>query len=137
MKFQKKTKVNTQIPTASLPDIVFMLIFFFMVSTVLRVYTGLTVDLPDAEKVQAIESRSHTSYIWIGRDGTTSYNDIIIHEIQDLYNIAYETRVNDPQTLISLKIDRMVPMRSIMEVQSELRKADLLKVNYATRIKVR
>ena len=45
MKFSKKTKISSEIPTASMPDIIFMLLVFFMVTTVLREFSGLPVCL--------------------------------------------------------------------------------------------
>ena len=57
-KFKKKSKVNQEIPTASMPDIIFMLLIFFMVTTVLKKFNGLPVRLPEAEKIVKIESLS-------------------------------------------------------------------------------
>ena len=56
-KFKKKSKVNQEIPTASMPDIIFMLLIFFMVTTVLKKFNGLPVRLPAAEKIGEIDSR--------------------------------------------------------------------------------
>ena len=46
MKFSKKTQISSEIPTASMPDIIFMLLVFFMVTTVLKEFAGLPVNLP-------------------------------------------------------------------------------------------
>ena len=51
MKFSRKTKISSEIPTSSMPDIIFMLLIFFMVTTVLREYSGLQVNIPKAEKI--------------------------------------------------------------------------------------
>ena len=59
MKFDKKTKLSSEIPTASMPDIIFMLLVFFMVSTVLREYSGLPVNLPKAVRIEKLKS-THT-----------------------------------------------------------------------------
>ena len=56
MKFSKKSKVNVAIPTTSMPDIIFMLLIFFMVATVFKQFSGLKVRLPDAEKIQKGDS---------------------------------------------------------------------------------
>ena len=52
MKFQKKQQTLEGIPTASMPDIVFMLLIFFMVTTVLKKFDGLPLDLPHARKIE-------------------------------------------------------------------------------------
>jgi len=137
MKFKKKSEARSEIPTTSLPDIIFMLLIFFMVTTVLKQFTGLPVELPDAEKIVKIEGKRHTSYLWIARDGEWSYNDIKISEPRQLYNYAYNNVVADPQLLVSLKFDRLVPMGEITRAQNELRKANALRVNFATGLKQR
>ena len=138
MKIKKKSSSKPIIPTASLPDIIFLLLIFFMVTTVLKKYTGLQVVLPKAEMIDKIESRRHVSYIWIAGDGTVSLDDKIIPR-SDMYAVAtlmYEKRVADPQLIVSLKADKDSEMEILTLVQEGLRKADALRVNYATLVKV-
>ena len=52
MKLNRKNKQNNEISTASLPDIIFMLLIFFMVTTVMREFEGLDIVLPRAEKIE-------------------------------------------------------------------------------------
>ncbi|MFC1554795.1 ExbD/TolR family protein [candidate division KSB1 bacterium] len=133
MKFSKKSEAGSQISTASMPDIVFMLLFFFMVTTVLREFTGLQVDLPDAEKIEKIESRRHTHYLWIDEDGSMSYDDYVVQtDDGSLYTIAYDTVIKDPQTIMSLKIDKRTSMDICHKAFYELRKANALAINFAT-----
>ena len=63
MKVNRKTKLETEIPTASMPDIIFMLLIFFMVTTVLREYSGLPISLPKAKRIEKLTSKRHTSHI--------------------------------------------------------------------------
>ena len=137
MKIKKKTSNKPIIPTASLPDIIFLLLIFFMVTTVLKTYTGLQVELPRAEMIEKLESRRHVSYIWIASDGTISLDDKIIPqtEIYAVATLMYEKRIADPQLIVSLKIDSKAEMERVTSVQEELRKADALRVNYATMVK--
>ncbi len=66
-KFRKKKKGMPGISTASLPDIVFMLLFFFMVTTVMRETTlKVTFKLPQATEVKKLEKKSLVSYIYVG-----------------------------------------------------------------------
>jgi biopolymer transport protein ExbD len=67
MKLVKKKKAPPGINTSALPDIVFMLLFFFMVTTVMR-ETDLKVKLvvPQATEIQKLEKKSLVSYIYIG-----------------------------------------------------------------------
>ncbi len=68
-KFKKKKSGGIPaISTASLPDIVFMLLFFFMVSTVMRETTLLVkISLPKATEVKKLERKSLVSYIYVGK----------------------------------------------------------------------
>ena len=68
-KFRKKKKGLPALSTASLPDIVFMLLFFFMVTTKMR-ETSLLVDtprLPSATEVKKLENKSLVSTIYVGK----------------------------------------------------------------------
>ena len=68
-KFRKKGKKEVPaISTSSLPDIIFMLLFFFMVATVMREVT-LIVQMtpPKATEIQKLEDKSLVSYIYIGQ----------------------------------------------------------------------
>ena len=137
MKFKKKSTSKPFIPTASLPDIIFLLLIFFMVTTVLKRFTGLQVSLPPAEKIDKLESRRHVSYIWIASEGRISLDDKIIprKNISAIGTLMYDKRLADPQLIVSLKIDKEVEMSDVSLVQEQLRRADALRVNYATLFK--
>ena len=65
--FTKKSKAKPEISTASLPDIIFMLLIFFMVTTVLREQeVQVRTTLPMAEALTKIEQKRYVSYIWMG-----------------------------------------------------------------------
>jgi len=132
MKFSRKEKAKSAIPTASLPDIVFMLLIFFMVSTVLREYQGLSVILPSAKKIEKLETKRHVSYVWIAKDGTISIDDKLL-AMDDVRGVMYEKRKNDPQLIVSLRADKGTNMGIISDFHQELRKADALQVNYSSK----
>ncbi|MAG20759.1 MAG: biopolymer transporter ExbD [Candidatus Marinimicrobia bacterium] len=132
MKFQAKTKVSGEIPTASMPDIIFMLLIFFMVTTVLREYEGLNVFLPQARKIERLETKRHVSYVFVSKDGLISIDDKII-PLDNVKHVMYEKRVANPQITVSLKSDKNALMELISSMHNELREADALKVNYSAR----
>ena len=132
MKFSAKTKVSGEIPTSSMPDIIFMLLIFFMVTTVLREYEGLNVFLPQARKIERLESKRHTSHIFISKDGMISIDDKII-PMDNVKHVMYDKRVADPQLTVSLKADREASMELISDMHNELREADALKINYSSK----
>ena len=69
MKFSKKTQISSEIPTASMPDIIFMLLVFFMVTTVLKEYSGLPVNLPKAKRIEKLKSKKPLT-VKVGLDPT-------------------------------------------------------------------
>ena len=136
MNFSRKTQLSSEIPTSSMPDIIFMLLIFFMVTTVLREYSGLPVNIPKAEKIEKLKGKRHTAHIWVSKEGLVSINDRIF-AIQDVAKIMYEKRVSDPQLIVSLKADEEAKMELISLIHEELREADALKLNYSTKTLVR
>jgi len=135
MKVNRKTKLDTEIPTASMPDIIFMLLIFFMVTTVLKEYSGLPISLPKAKRIEKLKSKRHTSHIWVSKDGLISIEDKL-YASEGIRHVMYEKRVADPQLVISLKADERAKMGLISAIHGELRKADALKLNYSSKTAV-
>ncbi len=132
MEFKKKTNIKLSIPTASMPDIIFMLLIFFMVATVIRQYSGLKVELPDAAKIQKLAvSKRHIATIWIDKNGNVVMDDIPVKNIKNLRNLAYQKRAADPQLIVSIKADKYTKMNTINKVHQELREASAIRVNYS------
>ncbi len=145
-KFQKKTKASQEIPTAALPDIIFMLLFFFMVTTVLR-ETDILVQqqLPRATQLSKLEKKSLVSHLYIGKPKKTNLygtepkiqaNDVLI-EPKDLVLWVNKEKdkldeVERDQITISLKIDSEAKMGIVSDVQQQLREANARKIMYAT-----
>ena len=134
MKFRRKSGVESKISTSSMPDIIFMLLIFFMVTTVLREFYGLPVTLPKAERIEKLESKRHTSDIWVSKDGLIPIEDKLYNN-QDVRHVMYEKRASNPQLTVSLKADQSARMEIISDIHNELRKADALKLNYSTKVK--
>jgi len=152
-KFQRKGQGGTPpISTASLPDIVFMLLFFFMVSTSMReVELKVKVSVPSATEVTKLENKSLVSYIYVGVP-LKVYEDILgtqpriqvndkfvdLNEIKAWVDARkgllteYEAR----KMTISIKSDKETQMGIITDIKEELKKANALKINYSTRREV-
>lgn len=145
-KFRKKKKEDPAISTASLPDIVFMLLFFFMVTTVMReVDLKVKLNQTDAALVQKLENKSLVNYVYIGppiddkKFGTEPriQLDDDFATVEDIKEyIEYRrTQVDEqliPKLTTSLKVDKYSKMGLITDVKQELRKVQALKINYAT-----
>ena len=131
MKLNRKNKSKNEISTSSLPDIIFMLLIFFMVTTVMREFEGLDVVLPRAEKIEKLESKRHTVHIWMTKEGLVSVNDKIVN-ISNLGDVMYAKLINDPRITVSLKSDDESRMELLTEIHTQLRKAQALKLNYSS-----
>jgi biopolymer transport protein ExbD len=137
MKFEKKrASVKQEIPTASMPDIIFMLLLFFMVTTTMR-EVELLVDyrLPDAEALEKIENKRLVSYIWVGKDSRMQIDDSIV-KVDDVQPIMYGKRQVIKNIIVSLRVDVGANMGLVTDIQQELRKAYCLRLNYSANIKI-
>lgn len=149
-KFKKKTNTSTNIPTSALPDIIFMLLFFFMVTTVLR-EQDLMVEqkIPQATQLQKLQKKTLISYLFIGKPKNTGLygseprvqaNDVLI-TAPEIVQWVNQERDMLPESdrgfiTISMKVDKDVKMGPISDVQTELRNADARRVLYASTGKV-
>lgn len=145
-KFRKGKKKTVQaISTASLPDVVFMLLFFFMVTTVMRDFEmRVEVKGVSANQIKKLEDKSLVSYIYIGKPTNKKvFGTLPRIQLNDVYAEPSEIRdfiagkreqVNEYQRdkmTVSLKIDKNTEMGIVTDVKQELRKANALKINYS------
>ena len=141
--FTKKSKAKPEISTASLPDIIFMLLIFFMVTTVLREQeVQVRTILPQAEALTKIEQKRYVSYIWMGpeklsgnRFGETKVqiDDAIIDDLTNVRTIMYRKLTLEPRLIVSLRVDEDSEMGVVTDVQQELRKGGTLRINYSSK----
>jgi len=137
MKFEKRRATTKQeIPTTSMPDIVFMLLMFFMVVTTLREVDVLVeFKLPEAQAIEKIENKRLVSYLWVGKDGRIQINDSIVR-LEEVQSIMYAKRQELPNIIVSLRVDKNSDMGLVTDIQQELRKAYCLRINYSATIRI-
>ena len=87
MLIERKTQSSSEISTASLPDIIFLLLVFFMVVTVMKTFDAPQIDMPYAKEIEKLENRRNTAFIWARK--THKLNEFI-KETKDL-NINIKT----------------------------------------------
>ena len=136
-KFRKGGKREMgAISTASLPDIVFMLLFFFMVATVLRTEEEkVRVIRPEASELYKIEKKHLIRYVNIGPPMDKRYGTEPVVQLNDQFSnagviqdwIAKErttlAEAEQSKMWVSLKVDKDTKMGVVTEVKQELRKA--------------
>lgn len=140
------SKETPAISTASLPDIVFMLLFFFMVTTVMR-DTDLLVEqkLPQTTQLTKLEDASLVSHIYVGKPkDARKYGVAELIQVNDVFVVPErlpqfieQEKSKIPEykrnrLTMSLKVDRKAKMGLISDVKLKLREADARKLNYAS-----
>ena len=144
---KKEKKETPALSTSSLPDIIFMLLFYFMTTTVMReVELKVQVKLPEATEVQKLEKKSLGSYIYIGsptRALAAQWGDAPRLQLNDAFRTQSEildfiaaereklSEADRPFMTVNLKGDKDVRMGIITDVKQELRRANALKISYA------
>jgi biopolymer transport protein ExbD len=132
MKFEKKRAgAKQEIPTSSMPDIIFMLLLFFMVATTLReqeIFVKFT--LPEGKAIQKIENKRLVSYIWVGDNERIQIDDNIV-AVKAIKKIMYDKRVVLPNVVVSLRVDKNSRMGLVTDIQEQLREADARRINYS------
>ena len=135
MAFKRRTVIKSEISTASMPDIIFMLLVFFMVTTVLREYEGLPIALPSATRIEKLESKRHTTHVWVNKSGLISIDDKRV-SMSNVRLVMFAKISADIKLTTSLKADKDTPMKVILDLQQEFRHANALKVNYSSKTRV-
>jgi len=151
-----KNNDNKEVPainTSALPDIVFMLLFFFMVTTTMK-ETDLKVKItrPMASEIKKLEKKSLVSYIFVGEPqksfvkyfGTEpriQLNDVFadVDDIGDYIEAERQKRNEKevPFMTTSLKVDENTKMGIVSDIKQQLRRVSALRINYSTRKEVK
>lgn len=148
-KFAKKKDGDLPaVSTASLPDIVFMLLFFFMTVTTMKDSSLLVQNtLPNATEIKKLEKKDRVIYIYVGKP-TREYQSVYGTEpkiqlndkfasVSEVGSYILAERAKKPQELqnvltTAMKVDKDANMGLISDIKQELRQVNALKVNYTT-----
>ena len=139
MLIERKIQSSNQISTSSLPDIIFLLLVFFMVVTVMKTFDAPQIDMPYAKEIEKLENRRNTTFIWATKDGFTVLDDMQFSNLTNDDNamlfkksMMYKVR-NNPRITVSLKADSKAKMSLITNLHKLLQDPDVnaLKLNYS------
>ncbi|CAN5656749.1 biopolymer transporter ExbD [soil metagenome] len=141
--FKRKSKTASEIPDSSLADIAFLLLIFFMVTTVFRRERPRDVEMPQADSTERVdERRSNIVHVWIEPDGSVFINDQIVPVPSINAVIAPLYEETQRRLVVAIRADRDVPYGVIDEVSEQVREAATrmatpARVNFATNIEER
>lgn len=142
---KEEKKTVPAISTASLPDIIFMLLFFFMATTSMKEVTmKVKIAVPEATELQLLEKKTLVRYVYVGRPlDTRSFGTETRLQLDDQFAdvsglseyITMEREamkeVDQPKLTVSIKADKETKMGIITDIKQALRKAYALRISYS------
>ena len=134
MKPRKRARVLPEIPTASMADIAFLLIIFFLTSTSMNQDKGLSLDLPALGESKEVAKKN------ICNEWINEANDVAIYEDEQLKPLPFsalraeiERRLAENDKLIvSVKSERLATYRTFVNVLDELKLAGATRISIAS-----
>jgi biopolymer transport protein ExbD len=131
----RKSKASSEIPSSSLADIAFLLLIFFMVTTVFKTDKDRPIEWAEAEATKKIDEKvKNILNIWVERDGTVWLNDEPVPMEEVSREVAPLYRLSEQHLVISIRADRDTPYSFMDSVQKELVAAGVLRVVFATEL---
>ena len=129
--------------TSSLPDIVFMLLFFFMAATTMREVDPLVkAQMPQANEITELDKKDLVN-IWMGKPMNAKAGEDALkiqlndktQEVEDIRNFISATTatkgVSPKDIVVNLRVDKEATVGKLTAVKQELRKAEALSISYA------
>ncbi|MGD9140368.1 MAG: biopolymer transporter ExbD [bacterium] len=131
MKFKKRSKVSTEIPNSSLSDIAFLLLIFFMVSTVFAIEEGLILDLPSKEAVAKKISRKNIMRVSGYADGTVTIDDEVVN-LHDVRGRVEQAMMENDKLIVVVETDPNATYGLMIDMLDELKLAQAQRVSLKT-----
>ena len=131
-KFKRSAAPVAELPTASMSDIAFLPLIFFMVSTVFVKFHGIDVVLPKAESTMKIpDKRRNVVSVWIDRQGRICIDDLIV-DIRDVGRLMGGKVAQNPEMVTNIKVDKDARYGFVEAVFEEFKRGKVLQVNLGT-----
>ncbi|TSA24898.1 biopolymer transporter ExbD [bacterium] len=130
-KILRKTKVGSEIPNASMSDIAFLLLIFFMVSTTFVKEKGLKVELPRAQTIQKI-NRQNAATIYVSRSGLISIDDFAT-QVDQIQLVMQSKLAENPSIITCFRTDKDTEYGIMVDVMNELKRANALRISFEAR----
>jgi biopolymer transport protein ExbD len=135
--FQRDSGAEAQIPTSSLADIAFLLLIFFMVTTVFRKEKKRDIRWVEAEATKKIgEKRKNILHLWVDKNGEIWINDQNV-ATQDVSKVVRPIYAENRELVIAVRADRDIPYQKINSITKQLQAAGAVRVTFATRLEQR
>ena len=116
------------VPTSSMADIAFLLLVFFMVTTIFRLEEGLPVELPKAAAAVQVP-REKVAHIWVDARLRISINDKLVR-LRDIQPAILKKLTQNPALIVALNADKTVNYKLMDDVMEELKQVNANKVSF-------
>ena len=131
---QRKSKASQKIPSSSMADIAFLLLIFFMVSTVFQKDKKREILWPEAEAAEKMDDKQKDILnIWMEGGGNVFINDLQ-WDMDEVRSVVRPLRADNQSLVISIRSDQNAPYRHIDLLTKELQAAGALRVVFATEL---
>ena len=128
MKFSRESKIENKVPTSSMADIAFLLLIFFMVTTIFKMEDGLQVTLPRAETA-AKQKREQIIRVWIDAVGNISIQDRIV-QVNQISDIMKNAMSENPLLIVAFNADQRTPNGIVNDVMEQLKEVNAVRVSF-------
>ena len=130
---KRESRVSPEIPTASMADIAFLLIVFFLVTTTMNQDKGLSLHLPPVGETKEVQSKNILN-VWINaRDQLAFFENDQLTPIPtgQLQSQIKARMAENDKLIISVKTERGATYRTFVDVLDELKMAGATKISIA------
>jgi len=123
-----RPRAEVRVPTESMADIAFLLVIFFITTSVLRLDQGMQVELPRATATLR-QPRDRIAHVWIDAEGRLMVNDLLIG-YDELAVILGDKLRRNPELVVALNSDRRTEYAFVHRALGELKKAEAVRVSF-------
>lgn len=128
--FERRHRVSAQIPSVSMGDIAFLLLIFFMATTIFKTEEGIEVRLPQSETAET-QKKDDVLHVWIDQNGRVWINDRFVASEQ-LQALVTREAAAQPGLVVAFNADERAPYRSVAAVLEQLKAANAVHVSFTS-----
>ncbi len=129
MMVEKKKSRKTDIPQASLADIAFLLLIFFICTTTINVDKGIGLVLPPKGETKEVPKKNITN-LWINAEGIVMLDENIV-EVRDIKMLIQRKIQQNPKLIVSVKTDANTTYSDYIRVLDQLKQANAPRISLA------
>jgi biopolymer transport protein ExbD len=130
LKIKRRIKVKNEIPTASMADIIFNLLLFFMVTSIFKMEEGLPIMLPRA-KSGTDTQRQQIMHIWADRFNRISINDKLAR-VEHVQGIVASMLEENRAIIVAFNVDQRAKYKLVSDIMDQLKEANAINVTFTS-----